>query len=208
MSNNGLAKDPLNIVVCGVGGQGNVLVARLIGRAHMAMEYFVTVGETYGASQRGGDVMSHVRISAKRSLGPLIPQGMADIVVGLEPMETLRNLRAYGNPQVCAVVNDRPVYPVMVGANSPRYPDPAQLRRALPEVAKKVWYVPATEMALGLGSTILANVIMMGALIGTGLVPASMERVEQTLREHFSAAQCEINVKALRAGMDVVSQTS
>jgi indolepyruvate ferredoxin oxidoreductase beta subunit len=92
MSKGKLFADPLNIVVCGVGGQGNILVARLAGRSLAKLGYIVTIGETYGASQRGGDVMSHIRLSVRRKYGPLIPHGGAHIVLGLEPLETVRIL--------------------------------------------------------------------------------------------------------------------
>ena len=77
-------KDPFNLVVCGVGGQGNVLASRLIGGILVEQGYKVTIGETYGASQRGGSVMSHVRVSKAQQYGPLMPPRSADLVVALE----------------------------------------------------------------------------------------------------------------------------
>ncbi|MDQ1239303.1 MAG: indolepyruvate ferredoxin oxidoreductase, beta subunit, partial [Thermodesulfobacteriota bacterium] len=73
-------KEPFNVVIAGVGGQGNVLASLLVGAVLVDNGYKVTIGETYGASQRGGSVMSHVRISQGRQYGPLIPPGMADLV--------------------------------------------------------------------------------------------------------------------------------
>ena len=90
-----LIKDPLNIVICGVGGQGNILASELLGSALVDKGYFVSVGETYGASQRGGSVMSHVRVSLTTEYGVLIPRGQADIIVGFEPIETLRVARIW-----------------------------------------------------------------------------------------------------------------
>ena len=86
-------QDPLNVIICGVGGQGNVLISSLIASALNRKGYHVTVGDTYGAAQRGGAVFSSVRISSKRSYGPLIPEGRAHLIVGLEPLETLRLLQ-------------------------------------------------------------------------------------------------------------------
>ena len=76
-----LDKDPLNLIITGVGGQGNVLASQIVASAGIKEGLFVTVGETYGASQRGGSVMSHVRFSATAQFGPLISEGQADIVV-------------------------------------------------------------------------------------------------------------------------------
>src|SRR5512139_2469372 len=90
-------KDPYNVIVAGVGGQGNVLSSQLIGTVLVNEGYKVTIGETYGASQRGGSVMSHVRISRKRQCGPLIPPRSADLVIALEPSEAARVLSRYGN---------------------------------------------------------------------------------------------------------------
>ena len=96
-------KEPLNLVISGVGGQGNVLIGGLIGQALVNEGYLVTIGETYGVSQRGGPVMSHIRISREREYGPIIPLGAGDAVLGLEPLETLRVLVDYGNPGVSTV---------------------------------------------------------------------------------------------------------
>ena len=107
-----MEKDPYNLVVTGVGGQGNVLASQLIGAILVDIGLKVTIGETYGASQRGGSVMSHVRISGKRQYGPLIPPRCADLVLALEPSEAARVLGEFGNPSTISVVNTRPVYPV------------------------------------------------------------------------------------------------
>ena len=93
-------KEPLNIIITGVGGQGNVLLSQLVGRVLVRAGFHVTIGETYGASQRGGAVMSHLRVSRKMQYGPLIGEGHADVIVGLEPLETLRVIAQYGNPGV------------------------------------------------------------------------------------------------------------
>ena len=70
-------KESYNLIVTGVGGQGNVLSSQLVGQAFVRKGYFVTIGETYGASQRGGSVMSHIRVSSRKQLSPLIPKGKA-----------------------------------------------------------------------------------------------------------------------------------
>jgi indolepyruvate ferredoxin oxidoreductase beta subunit len=75
-------KEPFNLVVCGTGGQGNVLLSRFIARVMAKNGYEVTIGETFTASQRGGAVMSHVRVSKKRRYGALIPEGKASYKIG------------------------------------------------------------------------------------------------------------------------------
>ena len=96
-------KDPFNVIIGGVGGQGNVIASQVLGRILLQKGYVVTIGETYGASQRGGAVMSHLRISAKEQFSPLIPQGQCDLLMALEPVEGLRILGQYGNPTVVSL---------------------------------------------------------------------------------------------------------
>ena len=88
-----LSFDPYNIVITGVGGQGNVLASRVLGNMLSEKGLQITIGETFGASQRGGSVMSHLRISAASSWSPQIPKGQAHMVIALEPIEALRVLR-------------------------------------------------------------------------------------------------------------------
>lgn len=201
MSKGGLFADPLNIVVCGVGGQGNILVARLAGRSLAKRGYMVTIGETYGASQRGGDVMSHIRLSARRKYGPLIPPGGAHIVLGLEPLETLRMLVGYGNPHVATITNTRPILPVTVGMGVAQYPDYDELRQAIAELSGQIWFVDATEVALGLGSVRLTNVVMLGALIGSSLLPVTEAQAEEEIKERFASDTLQPILEAFKKGL-------
>ncbi|PJA50011.1 MAG: indolepyruvate ferredoxin oxidoreductase, partial [Syntrophobacterales bacterium CG_4_9_14_3_um_filter_49_8] len=114
MEKQQLSKDPYNIVITGVGGQGNVMASRLLGNMLVRKGCQVTIGETFGASQRGGSVMSHLRVSAGSVWSPQIPKGRADIIAALEPVEALRVLMRYGNPEVMVLTNTRPLYPVAV----------------------------------------------------------------------------------------------
>ena len=82
-------KDPLNIIITGVGGQGNVMLSQLVGQVLVRNGFHATIGETYGASQRGGAVISHLRVSRLQQYGPLIGEGQADLIIGLEPLRVL-----------------------------------------------------------------------------------------------------------------------
>jgi indolepyruvate ferredoxin oxidoreductase beta subunit len=195
------ATDPLNVIVTGVGGQGNVLISQLLGRALVRAGYHVTIGETYGASQRGGSVMSHLRVSRQAQYGPLMPQGQADVVLGLEPVETLRVLGQYGNPGVTVVTNSRPVYPLSVAVGAARYPSVEEIERALEELSSKAWLINATDVALELGAPILANIVMAGALVGTGVVPMAPEEFELELQESLPADRLDLNLEAFRKGL-------
>jgi indolepyruvate ferredoxin oxidoreductase beta subunit len=198
-----LSKDPLNLIITGVGGQGNVLASQLIGKALVRENFYVTIGETYGATQRGGAVMSHLRISKESQFSPLIPEGQADIVVALEPVEALRVIGQYGNPSVYAVINSRPIFPTAVTAGDAEYPSQEKIRSAIQDLAKKFWFVDATAAAMAFGSPIFTNIIMVGALVGTRLIPVGKKTFEETIRETFPEKTHESNLKAFHQGIEM-----
>jgi len=193
-----------NLIITGVGGQGNVLSSQLIGQALVSKGFFVTIGETYGASQRGGSVMSHVRISLKKQLSPLIPKGKADIVVALEPVEALRVLTIYGHPETVVITNTRPIYPIEVTSGNEKYPGEEEIKKTLESLSREVYYIPATEKAGRLGLPILANIIMIGALLESNLLPLRGEEFRQTLENNFRGERMEINLQALEEGRKIV----
>jgi indolepyruvate ferredoxin oxidoreductase beta subunit len=201
-----LPKDPLNLIITGVGGQGNVLASQLIGRALVKEHFYVTIGETYGATQRGGGVMSHLRISMASPFSPLIPEGQADILVALEPVEALRVIGQYGNPSISAVVNSRPIYPTAVTVGDAEYPPLEKIQETIRELAKEAWFVDATEIALSLGSPIFTNIIMVGALAGTELLPLPRKTYEDAIRESFSGAHLADNLNAFAKGIELIGQ--
>jgi indolepyruvate ferredoxin oxidoreductase beta subunit len=199
-----LSKDPLNLIITGVGGQGNVLASQLIGRALVREDYYVTIGETYGATQRGGAVMSHLRISKESQYSPLIPEGQADVMVALEPVEALRVIGQYGNSTICAVVNSRPIYPTAVTVGDAVYPPLEKIQETIRELARRAWFVDATEIALSLGAPILTNVIMVGALAGTQLLPLAPQAFEETIRESFAGPSLSDNLQAFARGREFI----
>ena len=150
-----LPQDPYNVIITGVGGQGNVLASKVLGNILVRKGLDVTVGETFGATQRGGSVMSHLRISAATSWSPQIPKGMAHIIVALEPIEALRVLSVYGNPGTLVISNDRPVHPVGVICGEVDYPEQVDLRRWLTTFSRALYIIPATDEAVKLGAPIL-----------------------------------------------------
>ena len=199
-----LFKDPLNLIITGVGGQGNVLASQLIGRALVRENLYVTIGETYGASQRGGPVMSHLRVSRESQFSPLIPEGQADIILALEPVEALRVIGPYGNSSICVVVNSRPIYPTAVTVGDAEYPSMEKIEETLRELAKKSWFVDATEIALSLGSPIFTNIIMVGALAGTKLLPLARKIFEDAIQESFPGVHLSDNLMAFSKGVGLI----
>ena len=193
-----LEKDPLNLIIAGVGGQGNILASQIVATAGIKEGLYVTVGETYGASQRGGPVMSHVRFSAQAQCGPLIPEGEADIIVGLEPIEALRIIGDYGNPKTRVIVSPRPIYPIWVLSGQAKYPPVEEVMQKLRELVGEVRVVKAIKE----GETALAaNVVMVGALAGSGMVPFSIKHFEDSIKEIVSPKDLDTNLRAFRKGV-------
>lgn len=197
--------DPLNIIVCGTGGQGNVLLSRFLARIFAKKGYNTTIGETFGSSQRGGAVMSHVRVSRKKSYGPLIPEGRGHVILGLEPMETIRVLGQYGNPEVKVISNVRPVYPMEAITGEKDYPEMEAVKRAIQELSSESWLLDATQMSLEMGNPILTNMIMMGALVQTNVINLSQSDMEAMIRETFPDEVAQTNITAAIRGMQTVS---
>lgn len=196
----------LNLVITGVGGQGNVLASQILGRSAVNKGLKVTIGETFGLSQRGGAVMSHVRISKNRVPGPIIPPNSADIIVGLEPLESLRVLKEYGSEQTALIVNSRPIYPLNVISGDMEYPDLEWIRSVLGATVRSLFWLRATSVALELGGPIMLNMIMLGALCGLPDFPINSEDVKQVLEEFFPQSKLEANYKALERGGGLISE--
>jgi indolepyruvate ferredoxin oxidoreductase, beta subunit len=204
----GAGKDPLNIIITGVGGQGNVLLSQLVGRVLVAAGFHATIGETYGASQRGGAVMSHLRVSREMQYGPLIGEGQADVIVGLEPLETLRVIAQYGNPEVAVISNSRPVFPMAVSSGGAKYPTTGEIASVVKDLSSRSWMIDATDIALELGPPILANIVMMGGLVGSGLLPLGPEQFEAELRESLPPDRLAMNLEAFCRGIAEVAPGS
>jgi len=200
-----ISADPLNLIICGVGGQGNILLSGMVGGAYIKKGCFATIGETFGAAQRGGAVFSSVRISKKREYGPLMPEGKAHLILGLEPLETLRMVQKYANPETVCISNVYPVVPAGVSASRDVYPEAEALKSAVSALCKKTWFLDATTIALELNAPIAMNIVMVGALLGTGQLTLTEEDIKAELRENLPPDRLELNYKALARGTEAVA---
>jgi indolepyruvate ferredoxin oxidoreductase beta subunit len=195
-----MTRDPYNIIITGVGGQGNVMAARIIGNMLALRGLYVTIGETFGASQRGGSVMSHLRVSEKSAWSPQIPKGRADLVVALEPVESLRVMAQYGNEQTAVVSNTRPVYPVGVICGDFKYPSMDELDKSLKQLCSNINFIDATDEAIKLGNPILSNVIMIGAVAGLGVLPVDDSDFEKIMLVSVPEGKLGINMEGFHLG--------
>jgi indolepyruvate ferredoxin oxidoreductase beta subunit len=201
-----LAQDPYNVIMTGVGGQGNVMASRVLANMLSLKGYWVTIGETFGASQRGGSVMSHIRISATTTWSPQIPKGKAHIIIALEPMEAIRVLATYGNREVNVLANMRPIQPVSVIAGEQNYPTLEEIQNTLNSLSSHVWLIDATDEAMKLGNPILSNIIMIGAISGLGLLPVGLDDFMGAIRDTFPEKVAKVNRQAFEIGKDKMAQ--
>lgn len=202
---NPLKYDPYNLVITGVGGQGNVMASRVIGNMLGLLGYRITIGETFGASQRGGSVRSDLRISAETTFSPQIPRGSAHMVVSMEPAEAIRVLGELGNPEVKVVCNMRPIHSVNVICGEFVYPTADQLRQWLSELSARTWLVNTTDEAVKLGNPIFSNIMLIGALAGTGDLPLERDLFARVIRQKLPADKFEQNLAAFDMGQTMTA---
>ena len=144
--------------------------------------------------------MSHVRVSAREALGPLIPVGMADLILGLEPVETLRILSPYGNSDVTVLMNTRPIYPIDVIAGNDFYPEFEVIEQKILMLSQKFWKLNATGIAMALGDPILSNIVMLGALTRLEIVPIDEETFYNVASENLPEKKMDANIEAFKRG--------
>ena len=199
-----LSDDPYNLIITGVGGQGNVLASRMVGDMLLQLGLFVTIGEIFGASQRGGSVMSHIRISAGSYFSPQIPRGMAHMVVALEPTEAIRVLKDYGNPHIKVISNTRPIHSIGVISGEQAYPSREDIENWIGELSQRAWFINATDGAMRLGNPIFGNIIAVGALSATGVLPLDRKIFRNVLLKKMTPHKAEQNIAAFDMGVSMI----
>ncbi len=195
-----------NIIIAGVGGQGNVLAAQLIGNAALEEGFHVNIGEVYGAAQRGGPVMSHIRFSREKKPSFLVPEGNANVILGLEPVETLRVGAKYLNTETTVIINPRPVHSIDVISGAADYPPIEQVIKTLKELTKKLMIVDAYELAIRAGDSLAMNVVMIGAIAGSGLIPIKKDAFLDAIKTRIPERVLELNLKAFEFGFDAMQE--
>ena len=191
--------ESLKIVVAGVGGQGTLLASRLLAEATIKAGMHVKIGETYGMAQRGGPVMGHIQIGGKSS-NPQIRKGEADVLMGFEPAEAVRRGVTYLRKGGLALINSRKTAPVEVVSGMIPYPDIGKLIGLLEQVTENIHLFDATGIAEEAGDPITTNIVMLGALVESGMLPYSEETVLQTLRDSLKPHFLEMNMTAFKLG--------
>lgn len=183
-------------LLCGVGGQGTVLSSRVIAHAAMNKGYFARTAETIGMAQRGGSVVSHVRVGDSHS--PLIIPGEADLLIGLEPGEAVRNL-AFVREGGVVVVADEVLTPVSASLSGGEYRAQDMLEFIERRVERFI-VVSAKEVRAASGTGRTLNVAMLGAAASAGALPFTIMDIEESLRETLNPKIIEMNLHALYCG--------
>ncbi|MCQ5377406.1 MAG: indolepyruvate oxidoreductase subunit beta [Candidatus Methanomethylicia archaeon] len=194
----------LDVIIAGVGGQGNVRSAQILGSAAVKAGFRARVSDVFGIAQRGGPVLSHIRIGTE-IYGSMVKDHGADIVLGLEPMECLRAVSKFLKLGGLAIMSERPIYPVEVNTGKMEYPKMGEMLRMIREVASKVIVLDATKVAEGFGIPIAANIVMLGVLAGTSALPFPPDLLKESIREVIPRS-IEANLKAFDAGMSIGSK--
>ncbi len=188
----------MNILIAGVGGQGTLLASRVLGKYAMLLEKDCKLSEIHGMSQRGGSVVTHVRIGEKIH-SPVVWEGSADMIIAFEGLEALR-VKHYLRDGGILLVNDEKILPMPCITGVAKYPDDvkAQLLSAVPNAT----FVPAQEWAAEAGSVKATNVVMLGALCR--LFDFDKEVMKKAVEECVPQKFVALNLAAFELGYERV----
>lgn len=188
-------------LLCGVGGQGTVLASRIIASAAMEKGLFARTAETIGMAQRGGSVVSHVRIGEEVP-SPLIPQGNADLILGFEPGEALRNL-SYLKKDGAVILCPEEVQPITAALSSTEYSGKMIIEYLKTKVTRLI-ILDTERIITECGSPRVLNVALMGAMAATGVMGITQEEIAAALKKKIKPQFFAMNEKALQLGAEAI----
>lgn len=187
----------IRLIIVAVGGQGNLLAAKVLGEAALLAGITVNMSEIHGMAQRGGVVESAIVLGDARS--NLISDGEADILLGFEPSETLRALNKCHAGTV-VITNLAPLPPFTAAIGKGTYPDLNQAQELIRSKTNRLIAFDALALAKQAGAAMALNMVLLGALAQTGLLPISPEQVKETIGTKTKAAFTAANLKAFELG--------
>jgi indolepyruvate ferredoxin oxidoreductase beta subunit len=192
----------VSIVLTGVGGQGIITAANILGKAAVKANVNVYVSEIHGMAQRGGAVVCTVRMGDVSS--PLLPSGTADVLVSTEPVEALRNI-CYVNKKTNVITDITPIIPFTVAVGGEQYPKVEDIFKEIKTHAQ-LFTVDANSIAKKAGAAITKNSVMLGALAASHVLPFEPTVLLETILEDIPSKYREINKKAFQGGMDALKK--
>jgi len=192
----------ISIVLVGVGGQGVITAANLLGSAAVKADVMVYVSEIHGMAQRGGNVVCTVRMGDVSS--PMLPIGTADVVLSAEPIEALRNI-LFVNKKTKVITDVNPVIPFTVAVGGETYP---KLDDVFKEISRhaELYKIDALKIAKESGAAITKNTVMLGALAATGVLPFKPDVLLDTILDMVPAKYKDVNRKAFENGMKAIKK--
>ncbi|MCK4568115.1 MAG: 2-oxoacid:acceptor oxidoreductase family protein [Candidatus Thorarchaeota archaeon] len=194
-------RDPFNILVAGVGGQGNLVCGRVLAEASVRSGLRPVVGDTFGASRRGGSVLTHLRIG-KTDWAPLIPKGEVDILLGLEPLEALRAAVEFAGDRTVAIISQTKIPTVDVNTEKNEYPSLQKIIDSLNKLCKQVIVLDAEETLTRIGSMKMLNSYILGAMGVLTQSPLPLKIIRESLQSIFGSSSA--NIVAFDEGSKIV----
>ena len=185
------------LVIVAVGGQGNLLASSVLGEAALLCGIPLNMSEIHGMAQRGGVVESSLVFGDARST--IISDGVADLLVGFAPVETLRALSKC-NSKTVVITNLAPLMPFTVNIGQGVYPDLKELQELIRKKTSKLIAFNAAALAKEAGNVLSVNMVLLGALIQTGILPLSVDQVKEAMHTKTKKAFLESNLKAFDLG--------
>ncbi len=189
--------DTVRVMIVAVGGQGNLLASRVLGEAALSAGVPIRMSEIHGMAQRGGIVESAILLGEVNST--IISDGEVDVLIGFEPSETLRAIGKC-NSDTLVISNTAPVPPFTVAIGMGVYPEVEKSMNLISSKVRRLIAFEATGMAREAGSILALNMVMIGALAGTGSIPLSEDLLKQTIRDKTKKTFLEMNLKAFDMG--------
>ena len=187
----------------GVGGQGTVKASTIVGEAAMKKGLNVVMSEVHGMAQRGGTVVTELKIGEAHS--PLIEEGAADLLIAFEPAEALRALNKI-NQKSFIIVNSAPIVPFTVSLGISEYPELSSVFRELKTKIKNLLIIDAQKIAKEAGSIISENMVLLGAAAAIPNFPIEKDLVIKSMRENLPPKSIETNLKAFENGFTEVKK--
>jgi indolepyruvate ferredoxin oxidoreductase beta subunit len=186
----------INILLTGVGGQGIITAANILGKATLKAGLNVYVSEVHGMAQRGGSVNCTVRIG--EVYGPLIAYGTANAIISAEPIEALRYIK-YSNNKTKIITDINPIIPYTVTVGKVKYPN---LEEVFNELSKngELYKIDATKIAKDAGNIITKNIVLLGSLASSGILPFKIDLLLSTILENIPSKFREVNKNAFNGG--------
>lgn len=195
--------DVTRLIIVAVGGQGNLLASKVLGEAALLSGVPVRMSEIHGMAQRGGVVESAIVFGNAEST--IISNGEADLLVSFEPSETLRALNRCNKKSV-VITNLSPLPPFTVTIGRGTYPDLEQAQKLIREKTARLIAFDAVQLATRAGDVMAVNMVLLGALAQTRIIPLSTENVKTAIQTRTKKSFVDINLKAFQLGYEAAEK--